>query len=122
MPHTTTKSHRTKRPDTRPNGKIRARLTKENNAKLTIQDIRTTSKRAGEKKEREVSTATPLNILTKEEKLLRALKKKLKGINDLKEKQDRGESLDLQQTEKLSQLPTLLTDMEALMKKNDIAV
>ncbi len=122
MPHTTTKSYRPKRPDTRPNGKLRAKLTKEIHDKEVIQDLRVTSKRPGDRKEREVTKTMPMKTLTKEEKLIRALKKKLKGISELKDKKERGETLDAQQLKKLEELPTVLHDIEVLMVHQNIDV
>ena len=119
MPHTTTKNRRSKRPDTRPNAKTRAKAHKSFNDQLKIQDIRVTRKLKGEKKERAFQQdKSELTTLSKEEKLLRALKKKLRGINELLQKKENGDILNAQQLEKIEQLDTVLEDMEALMKTN----
>ena len=71
MPHTTTKTSRTKRADTRPNEKIRRKLKRQIEDEKTIQDIRVTKKSKAERKEREVQR-TPLadlNPASKEEKV-----------------------------------------------------
>lgn len=73
MPHTTTKTSRTKRADTRPNEKIRRKLKRQIEDEKTIQDIRVTKKSKAERKEREVQR-TPLadtNSASKEDKVRR---------------------------------------------------
>jgi len=74
MPHTTTKAVRVKRPDSRPNGKRRMKLSKQADDAQVIQDIRVTKLPSSEKKER--VNNQPIE-LTKEDKLIRALKKKV---------------------------------------------
>ena len=118
MPHTTTKNRRSKRPDSRPNAKVRKVASKKHNDSLKIQDIRVTRKLQGEKKERSFKEGNAFAKLSKEEKLLRALKKKLRGINELIEKKQRGEALDPQQREKVRQLDSVLETMTALLQKN----
>jgi paraquat-inducible protein B len=120
MPHTTTKNHRVKRPDTRPNAKTRAKEQRKVADQLKIQDIRITRKLKGEKKERNLtSNDAPLNRLSKSEKLLRALKKKLKSINELMEKKNNGVELNKEQAAKIQQLDQVLEDMEQLLKKSN---
>jgi uncharacterized protein with WD repeat len=63
-----------------------------------------------------------MQTLTKEEKLIRALKKKLRGMDELKEKKERGERLDAQQLKKLEELPTLLHDLQVLMNHENLDV
>ena len=119
MPHTTTKNRRTKRMDTRPNGKIRTKSQRQANDQLKIQDIRVTRKLKGERKERTINREeNSFATLSKDEKLLRALKKKLRGINDLIEKKNQGVLLNPQQMEKITQLDTVLLDMESLIQRN----
>lgn len=118
MPHTTTKSRRTKRFDTRPNAKLRAKANKQTNDKLKIQDIRVTRKLKGERKDRVTEQEQQAFAkYSKDEKLLRALKKKLRSINDLLEKKKRGEALNAEQKDKVNQLDQVLEDMEGLIKK-----
>jgi hypothetical protein len=118
MPHATTKNKRIKRVDTRPNEKTRRKAHKTHNDSLKIQDIRVTRKLKEEKKERTFQeAASSFSTLSKDEKVLRALKKKLKGINDLLEKKKKGEVLNEQQKTKVSQLDNVLEDMEVLLKK-----
>jgi hypothetical protein len=120
MPHTITQNRRSKRPDSRPNKKFRVKVAKKESEKMKISDIRVTSIGSKSKKEREVSTATELRkegALNKDEKLLRALKKKLYGIKALQEKKKNGEALDEQQREKLSQLDEVLVAMDELIKR-----
>jgi len=116
MPHTTTKATRTKRPDTRPNGKVRVKANKKIQDSLKIQDLRVTKVQKEERKER-VAQVTELKQLSKDEKLLRALKKKLIGIQDLMEKQKEGVQLDPQQLIKVSQLDQVLLAIEELTSK-----
>ena len=77
MPHTTTKAIRLKRPDSRPNGKLRARLTKEKNLDLKIQDIRVTKTNSKEKKDQSSESGSQKAELPKDTKVVRAIKKKV---------------------------------------------
>ena len=77
MPHTTTKAIRLKQPDSRPNGKLRARLTKEKNLDLKIQDIRVTKTNSKEKKDRSSESGSHKAELPKDTKVVRAIKKKV---------------------------------------------
>lgn len=118
MPHSTTKTVRHNRPDSRPNAKLRRKLfVKEEKAK-TIQDIRVTKVQRNEKKER-LAQVTPLSTLSKDEKKLRAIKKKLKAIDDLVEQREAGIELDAQQLIKLSCLDDLLREMDELVNKSN---
>lgn len=123
MPPTTTTNLRTKRIDTRPNGKERKKLqAKEYNA-AAIQDLRVTKKRKGEKLERELpkedaafmkkSRTTPL---TEDEKYLRSLKKKAQSIDKLLQMQKDGKTLDDQQLHKISQLDTVMEQISNLLE------
>jgi uncharacterized protein with WD repeat len=116
MPHTTTKVQRLKRVDTRPNEKIRRKLQKQIEDAKVIKELRITSVQKGEKKER-VAQATPLATLSKKEKVLRALKKKLNAINDLLEKEKAGVELDEQQLEKVSTLEQVMEEMSELLNE-----
>lgn len=124
MPHTTTKSYRPKRADTRPNGKLRRKLGQQSAHKDTIQDLRVTRTLKHERKEREVTSVnnTPLKTLSKDEKLIRALKKKLKSIHELMEKEKRGEALTAEQANKVRQADQVLHDIEELMKKCNMSL
>jgi hypothetical protein len=81
MPHTTTKALRIKRPDSRPNGKRRAKLVKEKNDDLKIQDIRVTKTHSKDKKDRNSESASQTAELPNDVKLMRALKKKVHLIS-----------------------------------------
>ena len=110
MPHTTTKTMRSKRPDTRPNGKQRMKIARKIEAEKSIQDLRVTRKQKGEKKDRNAQIL-PLknpNEFTDDEKYVRNLKKKLRCIDELMTKQRLGKELDEQQREKVAKLPMLL--------------
>jgi uncharacterized protein with WD repeat len=117
MPHTTTKAHRSKRPDYRPNEKVRRALQKKIEDSKTIQNIRVTSVQKREKKER-VAQPTQLSTLSKNEKILRALRKKLNGINVLLEKEQSGVELDEQQLSKVASLKSVMDEMEELMRRS----
>ena len=86
--------------------------------KKSIQDIRVTKVQRNEKKER-LALQTPLSTLSKDEKKLRAIKKKLKAIDDLVEQREAGIELDAQQLIKLSCLDDLLAEMDALLSKSN---
>lgn len=108
---------RTKRPDGRPVAvKKRAAMYKKTADKQTIQDLRVTSKQPHEKKEREITQSNgelkAVKSKTSEEKLLRALRKKLREIEQLMLKQKEGLELDAQQTEKVDSLGDLIVEME----------
>lgn len=117
MPHTTTKVQRLKRVDTRPNEKVRRRLQKQIEDAKTIQDLRTTSVQKAQKKER-VAQVTPLAVLSKKEKILRALRKKLSAINDLMEKEKSGVELDEQQLLKVASLDSVMQEMNSVMEQS----
>jgi uncharacterized protein with WD repeat len=69
-----------------------------------------------DKKERvNGSEAAPLTLLSKKEKALRAMRKKLGAINALIELQKSGTELDFQQLKKLETLDTVMGEMEAIM-------
>jgi uncharacterized protein with WD repeat len=117
MPHTTTKIMRSKRPDTRPNGEMRKRIAKRIEEGKTIQDIRVTRKRKGEIKEREVQMLPLKKLDTKSEneKVLRALKKKLRSIDSLIKLQEAGVQLDEQQLLKVDSLDQVMKEMQELI-------
>ena len=112
---------RSKRPDTRPNGAQRRKIQKKLEAAKDIQDLRVTRKRKGETLER-VAPILPLkkeNSLGKEFKLIRALKKKLKSIDELIQMQKQGVQLDNQQLEKVEKLGEVMEELEnALQSPN----
>jgi hypothetical protein len=111
MPHTTTKNLREKRPDTRPNGKLRRSLKRKLEDAKSIQELRVTRVQRNEKIER-ISQPTPLNQYSKKEKYVKALKKKLKAIEELVLKQREGIELDEQQLEKLATLDSVMLEMD----------
>jgi uncharacterized protein with WD repeat len=102
--------------DTRPNEKRR----REKNAKAaeaeSIQDIRVTKKQKGEKVEREVTVA-PMRDTPQisEDKYIRELRRKLRGIDALLVKQKNGDDLDAQQLLKIETL-------DSIMEKIDLAI
>ena len=118
MPHTTTKVQRLKRPDYRPNEKMRRKMQKEVEDAKSIQDLRITSVQKGAKKQR-VAQVTPLRTIGKNEKVLRALRKKLNSINDLMEKEKNGVELDEQQLLKVASLEEVMAQLSEFVDKND---
>lgn len=120
MPHTTTKNPRLKRVDTRPNEKRR----REKNAKAaeaeSIQDLRVTKKQKGEKVEREVTVA-PMRDTPQisEDKYIRELRRKLRGIDALLVKQKNGDDLDAQQLLKIETLDSIMEKIENAIAKNN---
>jgi uncharacterized protein with WD repeat len=115
MPHTTTKGTRSNRRDTRPNEKKRRAFSKRAEDMKTIQDIRVTSKRSKDKKEREV-TVTELRKKSKGdvEKIMRALKKKLRQIEELLGQEKAGIELDSKQRTKVDGMEAILAEMSEL--------
>jgi len=109
---------RTKRPDGRPvAAKTRQKIEAKLASKLTIQDLRVTSKLKGDRKEREVgprTTGDMKQIPTKssEEKHIHALRKKLRHIEELIKRQDAGENLNEAQLDKISRMEDLIAEME----------
>ena len=76
-----------------------------------------------DRKERETNVeASKLNSLSKDEKYIKALKKKLKAINDLLEKQKEAESrgeefvFDAQQQAKVDTLGETMENMQAMLE------
>lgn len=114
MPHTTTKAIRTKRVDVRPNAKQRKVVSKSSNSKVVIQDLRVTRKQKNERVDRDSVDGQELKkeTLSKDEKVVRSLRKKLKSIEELFAKQKNGETLDDQQLEKIYGLDSVLAEME----------
>mgnify|MGYP006960664295 CR=1 FL=1 len=92
---------RISRPDGRNLSKVRRRKeTKLRLAAAEAKDLKITKLSSKERKEREVMYDGK-GDKTNNAKLLRALRKKLRAIEDLKVKQSKGLMLDLQQLEKL---------------------
>lgn len=114
MPHTVTNKHRPNRADTRGSAKQRIKVVRAVQDSAKIQDLRVTRIPKKDQKEREGNEA-PLSTLTKEEKDLRGLKKKLKSINDLIERKDNGEVLDEAQRNKVKQLDQVLEAIQGLV-------
>ena len=118
MPHTTTKNPRLKRVDTRPNEKRRRAKNAGEEEEKSIQDIRVTKKQKGEKVEREVPVQPMRDTIEiSEDKYIRALRKKLRDIDLLLEKQKGGAVLDAQQLQKLETLDGIMEKMDAAIAK-----
>lgn len=140
MPHSTTKRHRPKRPDHRPNHKERK--------KALAKKIQTTDKRElmpnttipkSLRKEREPTGVLKpfhhsiMNVdgnknvggvaprkknnssLSKQETRIRSLQKVMRQIQVLQERQEAGESLDDAQIEKINRLDDVIEELEELL-------
>lgn len=117
MPHTTSKGVRTKRIDVRPKASKRKVEAKKENLQLTIQDIRVTKTLKSEIKERSMESGQDLIIRkSTDEIILRALRKKMKAIDELLVKQQNGAILDSQQLQKINTLDNILVEMEKYTK------
>ena len=104
------------RPDGRKMSKARhKKVTKEALAAASASDLKITKLNSKQRKEREV-VYDGQNDKTKNAKLLRALRKKMRAIEDLRAKQDRGEKLDPQQMEKLELEEETRENLEQLEK------
>ena len=118
MPHTTTKNPRLKRVDTRPNEKRRRQKNADAEEAKSIQDMRVTKKQKGEKVEREVPVQPMKDTVEiSEDKYIRALRKKLRDIDLLLQKQKNGDTLDAQQLLKLETLDSVMEKMDAAIAK-----
>jgi hypothetical protein len=117
--HTTTKVARNKRPDTRPNGKERRRISKLIHDKDTVQHLKVTRVQKHERVKRELNVIDPEfrteKKMNSSDKHMRALKKKLSSIEILVQKQDNGETLDAQQLEKVETLDDVMREIEIAM-------
>lgn len=117
MPPTTTKKARINRPDTRPNEKLRRKLSKQVEDAKTVRDIRVTSKKGSEKKEREVAV-TALRTKSELEVYMRSLKKKLRHIDELLLAEKSGKTLDAQQQKKIEGMDAVLAELAELTAKS----
>jgi uncharacterized protein with WD repeat len=114
-----TQKLRTKRPDGRA---IAAKSRKAMEAKLAghqkIQDLRVTTKQKGERLQRETSPAVNGEFAsakarkTPGEKLIHALRKKLKQIEELLKKQEAGQQLDDAQLDKIASVEDVIAQLE----------
>ncbi len=116
---TVTHRQRVNRPDGRARGaKYRTTVRQKQDAAKSIQDLRITRVQKNERKERTINTsAMPLRegsanaSKTKDEKLIRALKKKLRSMEPLIAKQAAGELLTEDQLYKLEGLDDILASL-----------
>lgn len=109
---------RSKRPDGRPvSAKARMKIYAKQASQATIQDLRVTSKQKHERKERETSPRTNGEMrksaaISSDEKILRALRKKLTQIEGLLKKQSEGIELDDAQVMKVETMESVIEEME----------
>jgi uncharacterized protein with WD repeat len=120
MPHTTTKVSRIKRIDVRPNSRQRKSIAAIIDSKTTIKELRVTRKSKEERMERNISLGQEIitSKKSRNEKVVRSLRKKLKAIELLISKQRSGEELDEQQLEKVNSLDQIMKDIEQFIPEN----
>ncbi len=86
--------------------------------KAKVQDFRVTSLQKNEKKEREVTRDSKMrsqdNLSTKDEIYVRSLRKKLREIEVLMNKQGEGIELNEAQLEKISKLDEIIANLEKI--------
>ena len=117
--HTTTSKSRTKRPDSRPNEKRRRKQHVKDAAAESIQDLRVTRKQKHERKERTAVMSTLRDTAqVKEEKYVKALRKKLREIDALIARQKKGDVLDDQQLAKIESLDAVMQEMETVLARS----
>ena len=119
MPHSTTGKTRVKRPDNRPNSKVRRRENQAEAKAMTADELRIVKKPKKDQGEREViAAAAPLKESTDDRvaKKIKALNKKLTAIEALKDKQKAGVELDEQQLAKVESLADTLQELEDFME------
>jgi uncharacterized protein with WD repeat len=114
---TFSKKPRRNRPDGRPNDKVRQIINKSIDKKQSIQDIRVTRTLKGSKKEREV-TKLQLKKTDNREKIMKSLRKKMKSIEQLLQRQKSGDILDEQQLAKIGNLDSVVARMDEFLKEN----
>jgi len=125
MPHSTTKRHRPKRPDDRPNGKSRNKARLAAVEKMEAKDLIRTRIPKALHKERQVTGVLRLPRKKKTatiENKVRSLQKLLRQIEQLAEKRKAGEVLDAAQLEKLSRRDIVigeLGEIEELLELQD---
>jgi cobalamin biosynthesis protein CobT len=118
MPHSTTKKHRPKRPDYRPNAKQRK---KEHAKRIETIDKRelmpNTTIPKSLRKERNPTGVLKqeTTYISPEESRIRSLQKLLRQIKVLDEKHSAGEKLDDAQLEKLGRLDYVIEELEELL-------
>jgi hypothetical protein len=116
MPHSTTKKHRPKRPDARPNGKRRNKERLKVVEKMEAKDLITTRIPKAEHKERPVTGVLRGQArIPAEESRVRALQKVLRQIQALAEKQSEGAKLDPAQLAKLGRFDAVIDELEELL-------
>ena len=86
--------------------------------KAKVQDFRVTSLQKNEKKEREVTRDSKMrsqdNLSTKDEIYVRSLRKKLREIEVLMNKQGEGIELNEAQLEKISKLDEIIANLQKI--------
>jgi len=118
MPHSTTKSHRPKRPDVRPNAKSRNKTRLAAVEKMEAKDLIRTRIPKAQHKERGVTgilraPRKPTSTSTIEKKI-RSLQKLRRQIELLSEKRIAGEVLDVAQLEKLARRDSVIGEIEEI--------
>ncbi len=117
----TTKKARTKRVDVRADYRKRTKATRLAQGKATIQDMRVTKVQKGERKEREVTNHSKMRshdaLSSADASYVRSLRKKLREIEVLMEKQAAGEDLNESQLMKVEKLNETIEKLQQFNKK-----
>ena len=86
--------------------------------KAVVQDFRVTKLQKGEKKEREVTSDSKMrshdSLSTKDESYVRSLRKKLREIEVLMNKQGEGVELNEAQLEKISRMDEIIAKLQQI--------
>lgn len=121
MPHSTTKRHRPKRPDDRPNGKSRNKSRLAAVEKMEAKDLIRTRIPKALHKERQVTGVLrqaprkkSSTIESRIESRVRSLQKLLRQIEQLGEKRAAGEVLNAAQLEKLGRQDSIVAELEEI--------
>lgn len=118
MPHSITKKHRSKRPDSRPNAKKRKKERDVAYAAAEAKDIISTRIPKKEQKERPVTGELRQELPELQAKRVRFLQKLLRQIEALKERKEGGEKLDEAQMMKLGRMDEVVAEIEELLDVN----
>lgn len=119
MPHSTTKKHRPKRPDIRPNGKRRKKERLALVDKLEAKDLIRTRIPRSERKERVVTGDLRKPRKSPEDGRIRSLHKLLRQIQQLGERESAGEVLNASQLKKLARMDSVIAELEELLGVED---
>jgi len=119
MPHSTTKKHRPKRPDIRPNGKRRNKERLASVDKMEAKDLITTRTPRSERKERAVTGELRKPRKSTDDVRIRSLHKLLRQIQQLGERESAGDELNAPQLKKLARMDSVIAELEEVLGVED---